>query len=406
MGSGEEILNSYLYPMTFPQLQPHTYRIIALIFLVLIIIGALAVVHSALARATIEVTAKADRATAVSTLTVQLADTAVEQISQPQSLTAKLLSASVSKNEPFTPQSDGKKIPDKARGTVVLVNTSSTPQPLLATTQLQLQGGDMIYRTDKYAVVPAQGEIEVGIIADKEGKEGEVPAPAKLVVVKLNNARQKEIYADVRKPIIGGEKIIAVLSQADFDTAQEKITILLKEDAKKKLSQTIGADLTDDHIIYGAVKVTSEQKIGDETDTFTLAGVLDAETPSLSQDAILSAAKQQYTSTLPAGYSLLGFNDHSVKWKLESLNEQKTEATLRTEIEAFTTITPNAEIINPQELVGLDVEKIKEKLLSNPNVSSIRVTFWPFWRTTAPSFANRITITIQSETTEETTNTK
>lgn len=383
--------------MPFPQLQPHTYRIIALVFLVLIIIGALAVVHSALARATIEVTAKADRATAVSTLAISLDASASEQTNQPIALTAKLTSVSVSKTEPFFPQSEGKKTPDKARGIVVFVNTSTTPQPLLATTQLQLKEGGMIYRTDKYAVVPAQGEIEVGVIADKEGKEGELMAPSKLMVVKLNAARQKEIYADVRKPITGGEKTIAVLSQTDFDTAQEKITLLLKDEAKKKLSQTTGATLTDDHIMYGEVKVSSEQKVGDETDTFTLAGVLDAETPSLSQETILSAAKQQYTSTLPAGYSLLGFNDNSLKWKLESLNDPKTEATIRTELEAFTTITPNAEIINPQELVGLDVENIKEKLLSNPNVSSIRVTFWPFWRTKAPSFANRITITIQSE---------
>ena len=387
--------------MALPQLHPATYRIIALVFLVLIIVGALAVVHSALARATIEVTAKADRTTAVSTLAVQFLPTPSPDTSQP--LTGKLISVSASKTESFSPQSDGKKIPDKARGMVVFVNTSSLPQPLLATTQLQLTAGGMIYRTEKYVVVPAKGEIEVEITADEEGKEGELQAPAQLSVVKLNASRQKEIYADVRKSITGGEKTIAVLSQADFDAAQEKITALLKEDAKKKLSQTIGSEVTDDHVMYGDVKVTSEQKIGDETDTFVMTGALDAEMPSFSQDAILAVAKQNYTSTLPAGYSLLGFNDTSLKWNVESLNEQKTEATLRTELEAFTTLTPNAEIINPQELVNLDVEKIKEKLLSNPNVSSIRVTFWPFWRTTAPAFANRITVIITSSDQPETT---
>ncbi|MBT6034572.1 MAG: hypothetical protein HOH01_03195, partial [Candidatus Jacksonbacteria bacterium] len=137
-------------------------------------------------------------------------------------------------------------------------------------------------------------------------------------------------------------------------------------------------------------------KVGEETSEFEIAGELNATTVQFSQEDLLKLLKQQYTISLPAGYSLLGFNDHSIKWSLESVNEDATEATIRAEMEVFATLTPNSDVIDPQELVGLKVNDIKEVLLSNPNISAIKVTFWPFWRNTAPPFPHRITVVIEN----------
>ena len=377
------------------QFSPRTYRLIAIIFLVVIIGIAVAIVHFALPRATIEITAKADRSLAVSTFTITDQTTAddSENLSH---INGTIVLTEATKKEVFTPQGQGKKVPERVRGTITLVNTSTLSQPLLSTTQLQLEEGGMIYRTQKYAIVPAKGELEIEVLADTEGVEGELKGGQKLVIIKLNSSRQKSVYGEVREPLGGGEKTIAIVTQADMDTSAIKLQATLRDRAKKTLEQKITTELTEDQISYSPVSTESKNKVGEETSEFEIAGELNATTVQFSQEDLLKLLKQQYTISLPAGYSLLGFNDHSIKWSLESVNEDATEATIRAEMEVFATLTPNSDVIDPQELVGLKVNDIKEVLLSNPNISAIKVTFWPFWRNTAPPFPHRITVVIEN----------
>lgn len=377
------------------QFSPKTYRLIAIIFLVFIIGTAVAIVHFALPRATIEITAKADRSLAVSTFTI--GETATpEDPENTSAITGTIAATEATTKEVFTPQGEGKKIAERVRGTVVLVNTSSLSQPLLSTTQLQLADGGMIYRTQKYAIVPANGELEIEVLADTAGLEGELKGGQELVIIKLNSSRQKSVYAEVREPLGGGEKTIAVVTQADMDASTLKLQASLREIAKKTLEQKTETTLTDDQISYSDIVTESKNKVGEETSEFEITGTLTATTARFSQEDLLKLLKQQYTISLPAGYSLLGFNDHSVKWSLESVAADATEASVRAEMEVFTTLTPNSDVIDPQELVGRKVDEIKEVLLSNPNISAIKVTFWPFWRNTAPPFPHRITLIIEN----------
>ena len=111
-------------------------------------------------------------------------------------------------------------------------NDSSISQPLVATTRLLTADG-ILFRMKKGATVPANGTVEVDVYADKSGKASEI-GPSKFTIPGLNEARQKVVWAESIKPMVGGVRQFGVIGSEDIKEAEGEMLAELKKSGRRK----------------------------------------------------------------------------------------------------------------------------------------------------------------------------
>src|SRR3972149_8306883 len=90
-------------------------------------------------------------------------------------------------------------------------------------------------------IVPGTATVEIE--AENPGEEYNVKA-GRFTIVGLSAEQQEKIYGQSSKDLTGGfSKEVQVVSQADYDSANEKLTKTLTEDLKKDLADKIGGQI-------------------------------------------------------------------------------------------------------------------------------------------------------------------
>lgn len=118
----------------------------------------------------------------------------------------------------------GAEVAELAIGTVVLINTSATAQPLVERTRL-LSGNGVLFRTRSAVTVPENGRVDAAVIADQPGAAGDVP-PGRFTIPGLPAARQAEVYGESAAAMTGGIRRFGQITDADI---QQALTLAREE---------------------------------------------------------------------------------------------------------------------------------------------------------------------------------
>ncbi|EKD33409.1 MAG: hypothetical protein ACD_76C00036G0002 [uncultured bacterium] len=116
----------------------------------------------------------------------------------------------------------------KASGEVMLFNSSTTSQQLVARTRLLSDSG-VLFRIQEDTTVPAAGQISVKVEADAQGQQGDI-GPSRFTIPGLNPSRQAEIYGESLVSMTGGQSSVGILAQSDIDLAKRELLALAKEE--------------------------------------------------------------------------------------------------------------------------------------------------------------------------------
>ena len=196
------------------------YKIVALSFLFLTIILLGVIVFMSTKRATITITTKPEQVEADLTMEITKDNPAGGVLEQTVVALSKKFKPGASKEEEST-----------AVGAAILRNDSSISQPLVATTRLLTADG-ILFRMKKGATVPANGTVEVDVYADKSGKASEI-GPSKFTIPGLNEVRQKVVWAESIKPMVGGVRQFGVIGSEDIKEAEGEMLAELKSGRRK-----------------------------------------------------------------------------------------------------------------------------------------------------------------------------
>ena len=374
-----------------------SYRRIVVLFGIIAIVVALAIVYLTFAEATIVV--RADPTYVDETVPIDLAPTLPEEtegVRQP--LQGTVLQTTGSIAYVLTPQGEVREIEDRATGTVTITNTYSQTQPLVETTRLLSPDGVQV-RTTETVTVPAGGSVEVGIIADDAGSRGEL-APTRFTIPGLWSGFVDVIYAENNEAFTGGHRDVRVVSEEDIrmatDSAHNDLEVQLTQALLADERVPDGAD-----ILHPLTTFTTEEPIvnaeaGDEAETITvsLTGTLEA---VLANPETLIAHVETFIRENVDVRMDLDPDANAMTYESVASDVEAGTATINAIVIGTLPAAADSAILDPSNFTNMSEASILRYFAQHDALRLESVAFSPFWVVRTPAFADHITVTLDSE---------
>ncbi len=371
-----------------------SYKYIATIFILAAIVLLIGVAYLVLAQATIVLTAADEPLQESFELTIT--ENAATSTSTNPVVAGKIFSERISATEEYQVTHGGKKIEAVATGKVIIYNKRNQAQTLVATTRLLSEDG-VLFRLKDKVIVPANGDVEASVYADKAGKSGEVMATT-FTIPGLSAEVQKLIYAESREPMRGGEREIGVLTEADVEKAMSEFKKTQLEKVVTKLLAQM--ENTDWVLVGGGIepndqKLSYDKKLGEEVSAFNLQGEMTVGAVFAEKQKMLDKATEELQKTRGNNGGEVNVDPESFQYELEGMNLEGKEATAKVSLSGMVNFDPTKNIFDKNILVGFTESDLKLYFSQFNAINDVRVEFSPFWVKKVPILKDHITIKIQ-----------
>jgi hypothetical protein len=294
---------------------------------------------------------------------------------------------------------------NKAAGKVKLINCSAGDSITIPAGTGVSGPNSTTYVTQEKAIMPV-GSITctdipgatsdvVAVVAISGGASYNVAAGTSLTVASNGSFSSSSVKASVSEAITGGtDNIVKIVSQNDITAAKAKITPneseikkILSDQLKKENLYAIVATYS-----AGTPAVTTSPNAGDVADnvtvtenvTYTMFGVKKDDINTLLNTAIKDQIDTNKQSILDNGLNNIVYN-------VDNLSATGAQVT------ASTTATAGPELdveAIKREAAGKKPGPIKDKLKTNPDVTTVEIKLSPFWVSSVPNKTSKITVDI------------
>ncbi|MDP3771664.1 MAG: hypothetical protein Q8R16_05160, partial [bacterium] len=192
----------------------------------------------------------------------------------------------------------------RAEGSVTLVNTMTAPQPLVATTRL-LSADGILFRMKSGATVPANGKLEgVRVYADQVGEQGNI-GPTKFAIPGLSKWLQARVWAESSVAMSGGRGVapagapaprpaaraLPVIREADLAEVQQGAGTAAKMDARARADAL--AEAGEEVVpIDETARVTPRGAVGEARDRVSASAVVTMTAILIPKGALEERARQ------------------------------------------------------------------------------------------------------------------
>ena len=375
------------------------YRKIAISFVVLTVLLVGIIVFFSLAQATVTVTPKQELKSAEFLVTVL--DSATLRSNNTISPSSAVEKATIAgKYQEKTVEEEGQfeatgvsEAAGHTVGKVTLVNTTSAPQPLVATTRLLSESG-VLFRMNKGATVPAKGSVEVEVHADKPGAGGDVGS-SKFTIPGLNATKQKLIYGENSVAMGGGAQKVRVVTGDDLEKAKseviEKATKQIKDEFDKSPEAALGGTVVSSQL--GAMSI--DAKKGDARQTFTVKVTIKAQLLAYDASALDALALAKVKENIPADRELVKFNNDTMVIRIKNVNKEMGEVQLSVYADASVRLSSTSPLLDPVKIAGMLPEEASQYLKSFDAVEEVQVSLFPSWQKRIPTIPDRIKMVVK-----------
>ncbi|OQX70955.1 hypothetical protein B6D52_03005 [Candidatus Parcubacteria bacterium 4484_255] len=285
---------------------------------------------------------------------------------------------------------------DYAEGIITLSNNTWNTVTFVPSTRFASPQG-LIFRAINKIRIPAKGEIDVPVRADKMGAEYDI-GPCSFTIPNLRNANlKKNISAQSQKSMTGGLKKTGIVMQTDIDQARKEVQEKLYARALEKIKQELAPPA--DFKISLKSDILEEKinaQAGDEKGEFTVSAKIKMQAISFNEKELLNLAIESLTEKITTGKQLASYEPDSLSYHLTGYNLEEKTANLETQLRGYMILTLENEILNKELFLGLDKEKIHQYFNQFPEIQEVKIKLWPSWLLKrAPEKNDRIKIKIK-----------
>lgn len=297
----------------------------------------------------------------------------------------------------------------KAEGTVTIFNETSDDQPLLETTRLLSEGESeedrVLFRTQEYAVIPANGSAEVSVIADEEGAVGDIP-PSDFEVVALAESLKSSVYGKSTAAMSGGITETTAISETDIENAkkagEEKIKTqaltLFQNELKERTDIPSNAKLIENIFIVETPIETVSAEENDVAKEIIVNQQMTVAAPVINTDAMMSFINNELPEKIDENRVVVSNIDpNSVTISIDEISENQTDAKLSLSFSVETTISENNDLVLPSTFLNSTKEEIRNALLIHEEIEDVQIDFSPFWARRSGGSESSINITIETK---------
>lgn len=283
--------------------------------------------------------------------------------------------------------------PKKMTGVITLINSSAKPQQLRATTRL-LNPEGVLFRTQEFVVVPAGGQVDVSVIADKEGELSTFD-DSRFILPGLWPGLQDKIYgksfAAAKNDAAG---VVHTFTEEDLSRAVAELSQKLKDKMSSNLdSEQVRNGETGASQKVIDVKIISSkttEQIGDHVNQFSLKVTAAVTAIQYDEKILQDFVTKKLLGKVGPGYDLLPPGPGDITADVDSVDFANKLAILKVVAKAGRIRSQDSEGFDRSSLAGQSAEKIVQYFHSFDDVDDVTVQFYPFWVKRAPLLADHI----------------
>ncbi len=295
----------------------------------------------------------------------------------------------------FSPQETTSSV-QRTSGTITIVNKNPVAQPLRATTRF-LSSDGVLFRLKNFTTVPANGQIDTEVYADKEGDLGNFNT-SRFTLPALWPAMQEKVYGRGFTPAQSGGSQVGIIRQTDIERAQQSSIEVLRDQFSELLAVS-QADWNPIHpkkmIDFRVKDVLVSNKAGDAVSKFQVT--VKASFTGILYDTEDMAKKvdEKLREQLSAGQDLIAPNEDDTEYTVEDTNESTKSALIRVTAKAGKILGEDTATFSKKNLSGLNKEQISSYFMSYPDIIDVQVHFYPAWVTHAPFLTDHINVMLK-----------
>lgn len=379
----------------------------ALLLLILFIIFGMIV----LPKATINIKTDATNVPVSLNLNLSTAATSPDTNSDTPTVPAKLASEqkTYSQQVPTTGQ---KNHGNKAGGQVTITNCVNNSGDITLPAGTGFSSGGNTYISQQSVTVPisdfhgnpgqcrSNGQATVSVQAQSGGSAANLPAGASFSI----SGASSGLTAQGGTISGGTDNVVQTVNQNDITNAKAKIAT--NDSTEKQSLQTQlkgeGEFAITSTFSAGTPNVTQSAGVGDvannvtvtEVVTYTMFGAKEKDLAMLIDNAVKNQVDTSKQKILSEGLDTAVFG-------VNTSSSTSAQLTLQTTAEVGPDL--NVAAIKQQSL-GKKPSEIKSQLQSNPDVTDVNVKLSPFWVSSVPKKASKVTVKIAKPTTTKSTN--
>lgn len=284
----------------------------------------------------------------------------------------------------------------KARGEIVVYNTSSVSQKLINQTRFQTLDAK-IYKTQESIIVPANGSVETTIYADEPGPEYNISLTDFTLPGLKNTSRYEKIYARSKTEMKGGSMgTVFFVSEEDIKNTKNN----LRQRIENYLRETASKQKPADYLLYQeALKIDfyddpanpiPRTVLGDQDKTFVFKEKGRATGFLIKKDVLSKFLVKKY---IQENDNLRVVNLEALVFNLLSRNSEDTEINFSLRGQAnFVWGTDTDSLI--KDLINTEDKDYDSVFNRYPRIENAEIIFKPFWWHFMPKNKSKINIEI------------
>ncbi|TAL19884.1 hypothetical protein EPN90_02165 [Patescibacteria group bacterium] len=373
-----------------PALHLSLYRKIATLFVAVSLLLLFFVLYISFARAKVTIVPRVEKVSATATIVLSAEPKTAEGV------TGYALETVVDGAKTVTLKggANAKIVAGTACGEVSIINNQSRVQQLVERTRLLSKDGTL-FRIKKSVSVPAGGKIEVEACADQPGKSGDI-GPTTFNIPGLSESLQKLTYAESKTAMSGGQRTIAVVSQADVDQAITALSDELAAAGVDKLKKMVPSteSAKGSFTTSNVVKKETDAKVGSELSSFKISLSLHVVGVFYDPMALGQAAGAALRSSLGSGKELTSVDTASLEAKLVSADPAAKQAKVEVKLSGSAELV-GGDLLDKGKIAGLSAADANKYLRSQNWVESAEIKLSPFWTRKVPKILDHIDVEIK-----------
>ncbi len=282
----------------------------------------------------------------------------------------------------------------KARGFVTLVNETSNPQPLVATTRLLSESG-VLFRIVSPTVVPANGEVVVEVAADKIGATGNIE-PTKFTIPGLGTSLQAKIYGVSLDPMIGGIEYQRVVTEDDIAQARTLLENELVAELKERARMGIPVETFNGESIRVTIdSVASSVQPGETVGAIPVQLTAKVVAVYYDKASISAFVNQALESKLEEGYALVVADLDGLKTEVKGVDPVSERATIEVTLTGVAAVDETHPLFDRDRFIGKAEKDVVAILSADSDIKDVSISFSPFWIKRMPTLKDHIDLRIK-----------
>ncbi|MDA0207901.1 MAG: hypothetical protein O3B64_00635 [bacterium] len=281
----------------------------------------------------------------------------------------------------------------RSSGMVFVVNETSGQVDLVANTRVLSDSG-ILFRLQEAVSVPANDQVEVAVLADEEGEEGDIE-PSRFTIPGLPENAQTVVYAISTKAMVGGLRFVRVISQDDLERAEVELTAELLKQGIDELKGTETRDFDDEIFDIEILTRITNAAIGEEASSFDIG--LSARIFGVFFDASAFQTQVENGLRLSAddGFELVSIYDDVYRRAIQFVDVQSGVARIAVTVDMLSIITNTNELLNLDQFLGKAPGEVEAILEASEAIESASISFTPFWLKRIPTLRDHIKVVIE-----------